>query len=107
MAGGGEAGVDLSRKFVSEAELDKRRQKRQEEWQKVRKPDDPESKNRINFVSLIIPSYIVNICYTQVYIYTYIYIHLIDMCMYQGIDIYIYIMWLKQNKKIPDLSWLY
>ncbi|XP_011617237.2 PSME3-interacting protein isoform X1 [Takifugu rubripes] len=42
MAGGGEAGVDLSRKFVSEAELDKRRQQRQEEWEKVRKPDDPE-----------------------------------------------------------------
>uniref|UniRef100_H3CMS4 Proteasome activator subunit 3 interacting protein 1 n=1 Tax=Tetraodon nigroviridis TaxID=99883 RepID=H3CMS4_TETNG len=42
MAGGGEAGVDLSRKFVSEAELEKRRQKRQEEWEKVRKPDDPE-----------------------------------------------------------------
>ncbi|XP_070829199.1 PSME3-interacting protein [Chaetodon trifascialis] len=42
MAGGGAAGVDLSRKFVSEAELDERRKKRQEEWEKVRKPDDPE-----------------------------------------------------------------
>ncbi|XP_029378179.1 PSME3-interacting protein isoform X2 [Echeneis naucrates] len=42
MAGGGSAGVDLSRKFVSEAELDERRKKRQEEWEKVRKPDDPE-----------------------------------------------------------------
>uniref|UniRef100_A0A3B4Y4L5 Proteasome activator subunit 3 interacting protein 1 n=1 Tax=Seriola lalandi dorsalis TaxID=1841481 RepID=A0A3B4Y4L5_SERLL len=42
MAGGGEAGVDLSRKFVSESELDERRKKRQEEWEKVRKPDDPE-----------------------------------------------------------------
>lgn len=52
MAGGGEAGVDLSRKFVSEAELDKRRQKRQEEWEKVRKPEDPESKN-FHFVQLI------------------------------------------------------
>ncbi|XP_041795770.1 PSME3-interacting protein isoform X1 [Chelmon rostratus] len=42
MAGGGAAGVDLSRKFVSEAELDEKRKKRQEEWEKVRKPDDPE-----------------------------------------------------------------
>ncbi|XP_029908858.1 PSME3-interacting protein isoform X2 [Myripristis murdjan] len=42
MSGGGTAGVDLSRKFVSEAELDERRKKRQEEWEKVRKPDDPE-----------------------------------------------------------------
>ncbi|KAM9375742.1 PSME3-interacting protein [Pholidichthys leucotaenia] len=38
----GAEGVDLSRKFVSEAELDDRRKKRQEEWEKVRKPDDPE-----------------------------------------------------------------
>ncbi|XP_034032999.1 PSME3-interacting protein isoform X2 [Thalassophryne amazonica] len=42
MAGGGSAGVDLSRKFVSEAQLDERRKKRQEEWEKVRKPDDPQ-----------------------------------------------------------------
>ncbi|XP_035532944.1 PSME3-interacting protein isoform X1 [Morone saxatilis] len=42
MAGGGSAGVDLSRKFVTEAELDEQRKKRQEEWEKVRKPDDPE-----------------------------------------------------------------
>ncbi|XP_026086407.1 protein FAM192A-like isoform X1 [Carassius auratus] len=35
-------GVDLSRKFVSESELDERRKKRQEEWEKVRKPDEPE-----------------------------------------------------------------
>ncbi|XP_071313647.1 PSME3-interacting protein [Trachinotus anak] len=42
MAGGGAAGVDLSRKFVSEAELDEKRKKRQEEWEKVRKPEDPE-----------------------------------------------------------------
>uniref|UniRef100_A0AAY5EHS1 FAM192A/Fyv6 N-terminal domain-containing protein n=1 Tax=Electrophorus electricus TaxID=8005 RepID=A0AAY5EHS1_ELEEL len=35
-------GVDLSRKFVSESELEERRKKRQEEWEKVRKPDDPE-----------------------------------------------------------------
>lgn len=45
MAGGGAAGVDLSRKFVSEAELDEKRKKRQEEWEKVRKPDDPEGKH--------------------------------------------------------------
>lgn len=37
-------GVDLSQKFVSESELDERRKKRQEEWEKVRKPDDPEGK---------------------------------------------------------------
>uniref|UniRef100_A0A3Q3MQY6 FAM192A/Fyv6 N-terminal domain-containing protein n=1 Tax=Mastacembelus armatus TaxID=205130 RepID=A0A3Q3MQY6_9TELE len=42
MAGGETAGIDLSRKFVSEAELDEMRKKRQEEWEKVRKPDDPE-----------------------------------------------------------------
>ncbi|XP_053174995.1 PSME3-interacting protein [Scomber japonicus] len=42
MAGGGATGVDLSRKFVSETELDEKRKKRQEEWEKVRKPDDPE-----------------------------------------------------------------
>ncbi|KAK5928483.1 hypothetical protein CgunFtcFv8_013542 [Champsocephalus gunnari] len=35
-------GVDLSRKFVSETELDENRKKRQEEWEKVRKPEDPE-----------------------------------------------------------------
>ncbi|XP_072291822.1 PSME3-interacting protein [Eucyclogobius newberryi] len=35
-------GVDLSRKFVSESELDEKRKKRQEEWEKVRKPEDPE-----------------------------------------------------------------
>lgn len=44
MEGGGAAGVDLSRKFVSESELDEKRKKRQEEWEKVRKPDDPEGK---------------------------------------------------------------
>ncbi|KAE8295996.1 hypothetical protein D5F01_LYC04745 [Larimichthys crocea] len=42
MAGGGAPGVDLSRKFVSETELDEKRKKRQEEWEKVRKPEDPE-----------------------------------------------------------------
>uniref|UniRef100_A0A8B9KB44 Proteasome activator subunit 3 interacting protein 1 n=1 Tax=Astyanax mexicanus TaxID=7994 RepID=A0A8B9KB44_ASTMX len=35
-------GVDLSRKFVSESELEEKRKKRQEEWEKVRMPDDPE-----------------------------------------------------------------
>nr|XP_019961573.1 PREDICTED: protein FAM192A isoform X2 [Paralichthys olivaceus] len=42
MEGEGTPGVDLSRKFVSESELDEKRKKRQEEWEKVRKPDDPE-----------------------------------------------------------------
>lgn len=45
MEGAEGTGVDLSRKFVSEAELDERRKKRQEEWEKIRKPDDPEGKN--------------------------------------------------------------
>lgn len=45
MAGGGTAGVDLTRKFVTEAELDDKRKKRQEEWDKVRKPEDPEGEN--------------------------------------------------------------
>ncbi|XP_012674299.1 PSME3-interacting protein isoform X2 [Clupea harengus] len=35
-------GVDLSRKFVSESEIEEKRKQRQEEWEKVRKPDDPE-----------------------------------------------------------------
>ncbi|KAI7802533.1 protein FAM192A [Triplophysa rosa] len=35
-------GVDLGKKFVSESELEENRKKRQEEWEKVRKPDDPE-----------------------------------------------------------------
>lgn len=38
-------GVDLTRKFVSESELEEKRKKRQEEWEKVRKPDDPEGKS--------------------------------------------------------------
>ncbi|KAF6718878.1 Protein FAM192A [Oryzias melastigma] len=42
MAGGEATNVDLSRKFVSETELDEKRKKRQEEWEKVRKPEDPE-----------------------------------------------------------------
>lgn len=37
-----EAGVDLSRKFVSESEIEERKRRRQEEWEKVRKPDDPQ-----------------------------------------------------------------
>ncbi|KAM9808287.1 PSME3-interacting protein [Neosynchiropus ocellatus] len=41
MEGGGSTGVDLSRKFVSQSELDEKRKKRQEEWEKVRKPEDP------------------------------------------------------------------
>ncbi|XP_028264174.1 PSME3-interacting protein isoform X2 [Parambassis ranga] len=42
MAGEEETGVTLSKKFVSQAELDEKRKKRQEEWEKIRKPDDPE-----------------------------------------------------------------
>ncbi|XP_069757481.1 PSME3-interacting protein [Narcine bancroftii] len=32
----------IKKRFVTEAELDERRKVRQEEWEKVRKPDDPE-----------------------------------------------------------------
>lgn len=41
---GGEGGADLviNKRFVSEAELEERRKRRQEEWEKVRKPEDPE-----------------------------------------------------------------
>ncbi|CAL8360291.1 unnamed protein product [Lota lota] len=41
MEGAVAGGADLTRKFVSEAELDEQRKKRQEEWEQVRKPDDP------------------------------------------------------------------
>lgn len=59
MAGAEAPNVDLSRKFVSEAELDERRKKRQEEWEKVRKPDDPEGKKtrrKMHQTSEICPS---------------------------------------------------
>jgi len=38
----GESSDSGFKKFVSQDEIDKARQKRQEEWDKVRKPDDPE-----------------------------------------------------------------
>ena len=38
---GGVPGFTL-KKFESQTEVDEKRQKRQEEWEKVRKPDDPE-----------------------------------------------------------------
>lgn len=34
--------VGLNRKFVTEAEIEEKKKKRQEEWEKVRKPEDPE-----------------------------------------------------------------
>lgn len=37
-------GVDLSRKFVSETVIEEKRKQRQEEWEKVRQPEDPEGK---------------------------------------------------------------
>ncbi|KAG8143891.1 putative Protein FAM192A-like isoform 1 protein [Naja naja] len=39
----GESSADLviNKRFVSEAELEERRKRRQEEWEKVRKPEDP------------------------------------------------------------------
>ncbi|XP_069037329.1 PSME3-interacting protein isoform X1 [Lepisosteus oculatus] len=42
MAEAGDQNLFIGRKFVSEAELDEQRKRRQEEWEKVRKPDDPE-----------------------------------------------------------------
>nr|XP_020661777.1 protein FAM192A isoform X1 [Pogona vitticeps]XP_020661778.1 protein FAM192A isoform X1 [Pogona vitticeps]XP_020661779.1 protein FAM192A isoform X1 [Pogona vitticeps] len=41
---GGEGSADLviNKRFVSEAEIEERRKRRQEEWEKVRKPEDPE-----------------------------------------------------------------
>uniref|UniRef100_A0A8D0L397 Proteasome activator subunit 3 interacting protein 1 n=1 Tax=Sphenodon punctatus TaxID=8508 RepID=A0A8D0L397_SPHPU len=40
--GDGSADLVINKRFVSEAELDERRKRRQEEWEKVRKPEDPE-----------------------------------------------------------------
>lgn len=41
---GGEGGTNsvINKRFVTEAELEERRKRRQEEWEKVRKPEDPE-----------------------------------------------------------------
>lgn len=44
----------MSSGFVTEAEVNEARRVRQEEWEKVRKPDQPEgrkSKYRIEFIS--------------------------------------------------------
>uniref|UniRef100_A0A8C8R628 Proteasome activator subunit 3 interacting protein 1 n=1 Tax=Pelusios castaneus TaxID=367368 RepID=A0A8C8R628_9SAUR len=40
--GDGTADLVINKRFVSESELDERRKRRQEEWEKVRKPEDPE-----------------------------------------------------------------
>ncbi|XP_042336771.1 PSME3-interacting protein isoform X2 [Sceloporus undulatus] len=40
--GEGSAELVINKRFVSEAELEERRKRRQEEWEKVRKPEDPE-----------------------------------------------------------------
>ncbi|OXB76063.1 UNVERIFIED_CONTAM: hypothetical protein H355_000162 [Colinus virginianus] len=40
--GDGAADLVINKRFVSEAELEERRKRRQEEWEKVRKPEDPE-----------------------------------------------------------------
>ncbi|XP_048960060.1 PSME3-interacting protein isoform X2 [Canis lupus dingo] len=42
MDGGDDGNLVIKKRFVSEAELDERRKRRQEEWEKVRKPEDPE-----------------------------------------------------------------
>lgn len=41
-------GTVKCKSFVSEAELEACRKKRQEEWEKVRKPDDPLGKQRLD-----------------------------------------------------------
>ncbi|XP_038610732.1 PSME3-interacting protein [Tachyglossus aculeatus] len=42
MDGRDEGNLIINKRFVSETELDERRKRRQEEWEKVRKPEDPE-----------------------------------------------------------------
>ncbi|XP_073461619.1 PSME3-interacting protein isoform X2 [Aquarana catesbeiana] len=39
---GSEGDFVINKKFVTESELEEKRKKRQEEWEKVRKPEDPE-----------------------------------------------------------------
>ncbi|XP_069822080.1 PSME3-interacting protein [Dendropsophus ebraccatus] len=39
---GHEGDLVINKRFVTESELDEKRKKRQEEWEKVRKPEDPE-----------------------------------------------------------------
>ncbi|XP_061863771.1 PSME3-interacting protein [Colius striatus] len=39
--GDGTADLVINKRFVSESELEERRKRRQEEWEKVRKPEDP------------------------------------------------------------------
>lgn len=41
MDGGDDGNLVIKKRFVTEAELDERRKRRQEEWEKVRKPEDP------------------------------------------------------------------
>ncbi|TKC47335.1 hypothetical protein EI555_006390, partial [Monodon monoceros] len=41
MGGGDDGNLVIKKRFVSEAELDEWRKRRQEEWEKVRKPEDP------------------------------------------------------------------
>lgn len=45
--GDGTADLVINKRFVSEAELEERRKRRQEEWEKVRKPEDPEGIRQI------------------------------------------------------------
>nr|KAF6285629.1 hypothetical protein mMyoMyo1_004853 [Myotis myotis] len=42
MDAGDDGNLVIKKRFVTEAELDERRKRRQEEWEKVRKPEDPE-----------------------------------------------------------------
>lgn len=42
----------MSSGFVTETELAEARQKRQEEWEKVRQPDEPLGKSTIDFLPL-------------------------------------------------------
>lgn len=55
MYGGISGGRGLS--FVSEADIGEKRQKRQEEWEKVRKPDEPLGKQINTIFSFVILMY--------------------------------------------------
>ena len=55
MSGGISGGRGLS--FVSEVDIGEKRQKRQEEWEKVRKPDEPLGKQINTIFSFVILMY--------------------------------------------------
>uniref|UniRef100_A0A8D0ESS4 FAM192A/Fyv6 N-terminal domain-containing protein n=1 Tax=Strix occidentalis caurina TaxID=311401 RepID=A0A8D0ESS4_STROC len=56
--GDGTADLVINKRFVSESELEERRKRRQEEWEKVRKPEDPEG---MGYILIIIGKRLENI----------------------------------------------